>query len=732
MICTKPLYALSALTLVLGLATIASAQANHQPLITAKVDNAVSVTLGGNTRPEATAANDLGLVDDSMALNGLQLVMQRSPENEQAFNDYIADLHNPKSASFHKWLTNAQIGTMFGPASDDINSVTDWLRSEGFSIDSVSPDKMVIAFSGDAGMVRTAFHAPLHNLKVNGKAHFANVNDPEMPAALAPVVKGVASLHNFMPHSLAKPRTASTVRAMAKGDGADGAGFNFISPADIATIYDFNPLYKDGITGKGQTIVLIEDSDQFSLGDWQIFRKVMGLSRTYPFGTLTASNPTGSNTCTDPGVNSDDAEAALDIEWSSAAAPNASIISAACKDTTQFGGFLALQNILEGANPPTIVSISFGEAEAKLGAADNLFISNLYQTAVAEGVSVFVSSGDEGADSADADEANATHGIGVSGFTSTPFNISVGGTDFGNVPLKSPGTYFSTTNLPNFQTALSYIPEIPWNDSCAGSLLASFIGSELGTNLPTSGTGSLCNNLVNIFGTEGTEFETTASGSGGPSGCATGAASTRSVVSGTCAGYAKPSWQSLLGVPNDGVRDIPDVSLMASNGFWVAFYAACISDPVTGAGPCSEDPTTWAGFGGTSISSPIWAGIQALVNQSTEQSWGNSNTVLYGLAATEYGTTGSPTCNSSLGNQIGTNCLFYDVTQGDMAINCTGANNCFNSGGKFGVLSVSDTTLEPAYGAGTGWDFPSGIGTPNATNIVNGFTTFAASALAKK
>ena len=722
----KPLYTLPSLALILGLAMIAPAQTNHQPLITQKVDNSHLVVLEGNTRPEATAANDMGLVEDSMPLKGLQMVMQRSPENEKAFTQHIADLHNPKSAVFHKWLTNAEIGTMFGPASDDVNQVTAWLKSEGFSVDAITPDKMTIVFSGNAGMVRTAFHAPLHNLSVDGETHFGNVNDPEMPAALAPAVKGIASLHNFMPHSLAKRRPTITP-ATAKGNGVDGTGFNFLSPADIATIYNFNPLYKAGITGKGQTIVLIEDSDQFSTDDWLIFRKVMGLSRTYPFGSLTQTNPTGSNFCTDPGANGDDAEAALDIEWSSAAAPNATIISAACKGTTQFGGFLALQNILEGSNPPTVVSISFGEAEAKLGAADNLFINNLYETAVAEGVSVFVSSGDEGADSADADLANATHGIGVSGFTSTPFNISVGGTDFGNLPLNSPGTYFSTTNLPNFQTALSYIPEIPWNDSCAGALFAAFEG------FPTNGTGSLCNNLVNVFGANASDFETTGAGSGGPSGCATGVVSTRSVVSGTCAGYAKPSWQNVLGVPNDNVRDIPDVSLMASNGFWVAFYAACISDPATdgGAGPCTEDPTTWAGFGGTSISSPIWAGIQALVNQSTGQSWGNSNTVLYGLAASEYGATGSPACNSSLGNQVGANCLFYDVTQGDMAVNCTGTNNCFNSGGKFGVLSVTDTTLQPAFAAGTGYDFPSGIGTPNATNIVNGFTTFTAS-LAKK
>jgi subtilase family serine protease len=142
MICLKPLYPLSALTFILGLAVIAPAQANQQPLITQKVNNAALVTLDGNTRPEATAVNDLGLVGDSMSLNGLQIVMQRSPENEKAFNEYIANLHNPKSATFHKWLSNAQIGTMFGPASDDINRVTDWLKSEGFSVDSVSPDKI--------------------------------------------------------------------------------------------------------------------------------------------------------------------------------------------------------------------------------------------------------------------------------------------------------------------------------------------------------------------------------------------------------------------------------------------------------------------------------------------------------------------------------------------------------------------------------------------------------------
>jgi subtilase family serine protease len=228
------------------------------------------------------------------------------------------------------------------------------------------------------------------------------------------------------------------------------------------------------------------------------------------------------------------------------------------------------------------------------------------------------------------------------------------------------------------------------------------------------------------------ELEWSRRGSGGPSGCAVGNPTSAGIVSGSCRGYAKPYWQNLVGVPNDGVRDIPDVSLFASNGFWGDYYAVCISDPTGGSGftPCSGDPSTWAGYGGTSVSSPIWAGIQALVNQRTGQRWGNSNTVLYNLAANEYGRFGKASCNSSLGNAIGRGCLFNDVTQGDNVGACqavvTGGKHpsstvrdCFIDGGTYGILSTSNFAPRPAYSSGVGWDFTSGIGTANAANIVN-------------
>jgi subtilase family serine protease len=724
--CSKPIFALTSLTLALCFASFAPAQ-NHDPLITRPINNSQRITIAGNTRPEAIAANDLGVVAASKPLDALQLVLHRSPENEAAFEQYIEELHNPSSANYHKWLTNTEIGTEFGPAPQDIAKIEGWLEAEGFTVHTISPDLTVIEFSGTAGQVSKAFNAPIHHLSANGQAHVANFNDPSIPAALAPVVAGVAKLNDFMPHALNHPRVAAKLPGVTSHGNA-GGGYDFLGAADLATIYNFNPLFAAGITGKGQTIVVLEDTNQYNAGDWTVFRKVMGLSRAYPYGTMTQVNPTGTaDTCTNPGDNGDDTEAAIDVDWATAAAPNAAIVSAACADTTQFGGFLAMANLLTEAIPPKIISISYGESEPLNGATENLYIYNLYQSAVAEGVSVFVSSGDELAASSDGGSV-ATHGITVSGFTSTPYNISVGGTDMAAEPLFEYSTYFSANNIgPYYLTALSYVPEIPWNLSCTSSVTVDFINAVNSTSFTQAGPSSFCNldggadaNNDGLLGAAG--------GSGGPSNCATGTPANRGVANGTCAGYPKPSWQSVFGNPADGVRDTPDVSLMAGNGLWGVYYAACISNPADGTAaegfePCAANPASWTGWGGTSVSSPIWAGIQALVNQKTGESWGNSNTVLYSLADNEYGATGNPACNSTLGNAIGANCLFNDVTLGDNSAVCKtrsgGPFNCYLDGATYGILSTSNSADDEAYPAAPGWDFTSGIGTANAANIVN-------------
>jgi subtilase family serine protease len=479
--------------------------------------------------------------------------------------------------------------------------------------------------------------------------------------------------------------------------------------------------------------MVVEDTYLYSTTDWTIFRKTFGLARPYPYGSLTQVSPTGAITCTNPGFQGvstdpgygDDGEAAIDVEWATAAAPNAAIILAACTDTTAFGGLIALENTLNGpvGSLPQVVSISYGESEPQNGAAANLAYYNAYQQAVSEGVSIFVSSGDELGASADGGNTS-THGLNISGFASTPYNVAVGGLDFGYTANSvNPATYWSGNNSSTYSSALSYIQEIPWNNSCANGLLAPFLAPILGTSADPL---TFCN--TKTANSDG--FRNAVGGSGGPSACATGTAATRGVVSGTCAGYPKPAFQAgLVGNPTDGVRDIPDVALFASNGFWDAYYVVCWSNPDTNAGGgfnCTGAPSTWAGFGGTSVSSPIMAGIQALIDQKTGTTWGNPNTTLYALANVQYSGPGLSGCNSNTVNKTSNTCIFYDVTQGDIDGACkTGGagvgsvpHNCYQNGNTIGILSTSNTASQPAYVTNAGWDFASGIGSVNAYNLV--------------
>ncbi len=211
---------------------------------------------------------------------------------------------------------------------------------------------MVIDFSGNAGQVRNAFHTAIHNLDVNGVHHIANVSDPQIPEALAPVVAGVVSMHDFRPHKMsrdvsrARPAAGANPDSEANGDHAlytftlGGQAYQAMVPGDLATIYDFNPLFTKGITGKGQTIVVIEDTNLYNSNDWNTFRTVFGLAQ-YTTGSLVTTQPApskGTNNCLSPGVNGDDEEAILDTEWASAAAPGAAIVLASCADTIATSG----------------------------------------------------------------------------------------------------------------------------------------------------------------------------------------------------------------------------------------------------------------------------------------------------------------------------------------------------------------------------------------------------------
>jgi subtilase family serine protease len=694
------------LTVMLCLSFATAAEQHSRVLITGPINDSTRVTVEGNTRPEANATHDRGALPEGYQIDHMQLLLRRPAEQELALQKYIDSLQDPKSANYKHWLTAQELGDQYGLAKEDISAIKTWLEGYGFKVNSVFANGVQIDFSGTAGQIRNAFQTEMHWLNVKGQTHISNMSDPKIPSALSEAVVGVVSLNDFRPHSNYKKKADYT---FTNGNGT----FQAVVPYDLLKIYNILPLVTKGTTGSGQTIVVTEDTN-FNSADWTTFRNRLGIPVSkFPTASLTETNPasSGTNNCGNPGTNGDDGEASLDAEWASAAAPGAAIQLISCADTaTLFGGLIAIQNVLNAsATPPAIMSMSYGECEELTGATLNAAFNTTFQQAVSEGVSVFVSSGDDSAAGCDRDAESATHGIAVTGWGETQYNVAVGGTDFGDTFAGTNSTYWSSTNNAEFGSALSYIPEIPWNDSCASVLIATIEGSTT-----TYGSTGFCNTSA------GAGFLDDIGGSGGPSQCATGKPSISGVVSGTCAGYPKPSWQTgVIGLPNDGLRDIPDVSLFAANGVWGHYYVFCDSDVAEGGASCAGAPDTWSGAGGTSFSSPIMAGIMALVNQVNGSRQGNPNVALYKLAAKEYGTKGSATCNSTLGNKVAKNCAFYDVTQGDMDVNCTGTHNCYRPSGTQGVLSTSNTAYAPAYGTTVGWDFATGIGTVNAANLVN-------------
>ncbi|MGO9945576.1 MAG: protease pro-enzyme activation domain-containing protein [Steroidobacteraceae bacterium] len=690
------------------------------PLIPGSIDETRRVILRGNTRPEALrAAFDRGAVDDSFPLNGMQLQLKRSPMHEARAESLADELQKASSPQFHQWLTPAEYAEQFGVAETDIATITAWLQSHGFAVQ-VSPSRMTIDFSGTAGQVREVFGTEIHALEVKGQRHIANVRDPSIPAALAPVIEGIVSLHDFRPRPMVVRKSQYSFPLSGVITGSE---FFAMAPADLATIYQFNPLFAAGITGQGQTIALIDDSDVYHPDDWKKFRSKFGLD-AYPGGSFKTVHPGG---CTDPGVNADDFESIIDVEWASAAAPSADLQLATCEDTTTtFGVIIALQNLVNQTNVPSIISLSYSTCETLNGAAANAAQKAVSLQAVLEGVSLFVSAGDSGPDSCDQDAGfPAVSGISVNAYAATAYNVAVGGTDFGDVYAGTVTNYWSTTNDGIYGSAFGYVPEIPWNDTCASTLITNYLGLST-----PYGAGGFCANVSTYFSASLAPYfiDALVAGSGGPSNCATGAddpdASLPGIAypaNGTCKGWKKPSWQNVVGNPNDGVRDLPDIAMFAGNGMWNHAYVFCDSDTANGGAPCVGAPSNWSLAGGTSFGAPIIAGMQALVNQIWGGRQGNPNPVYYAIAQVEYGAKGNQSCNSTAPGGPAHFCAFNDVTIGDNDVDCIGPYNCYDSDastGAIGVLSTSDSAYHPAFKAGVGWDFATGIGSVNATLLV--------------
>ena len=365
--------------------------------VTAAVDESDRVALEGNTHPLARAEFDRGAAPADLPAERMLLVLQHSPQQAAALAKLLAQQKNPGSRNYHHWLTPQEFGERFGVSPEDLAKVTDWLEANGFRVDRVADGRRVIEFSGTAGQVRTAFNAPIHKFVLNGKPHWANTRDPQIPRALSTVVAGVRSLHNFESkahHQVAgvfrRNPDSGKVEAVTKAPQftSPGGGFFAVGPADFATIYNVAPLWARPIPidGTGQTIAIVQRTN-INLSDVADFRALFGLPANPP--TITLNGP-------DPGITADETEALIDVDWSGAVAKGATINMIVSASTNTTDGVDLSAEYAVDQNVAPIMSTSFGLCELFLGNAGNKFYSDLWQQAAAQGITSFVSTGDNG------------------------------------------------------------------------------------------------------------------------------------------------------------------------------------------------------------------------------------------------------------------------------------------------------------------------------------------------
>ncbi len=554
-----PFSSKSAAILLLSVGATLSCFAQDRPAnrIAQAIDRSNLVIVPGSARPLAKANLDMGRVAGSLPLNGVSLVFKPSPAQQSALELLLREQQDRSSPNYHKWLTPEQYADRFGMTPQDIAKVSAWLRSEGFTPGRFARSRTQISFAGTAAQVEAVFHTQLHHYLIDGEMHFSNATEVSVPAAIAGTVRAVRNLSSL------RPKAHYT---------NNGAGAHSIAPDDFATIYDLKPLYQANLDGTGQSIAVLGQTE-IHVSDIDAFRSAAGLPATTPSNFVEHQVPNSGNPDIIP-LNLTDAD--IGIEWSQAVARNATIIYVFVGNDPASNAFDALQYAIEQNYAP-VISINNGACEAN-PIVDALTVRQWAQQANSLGQTIVAAAGDEGAADCDGKVASATMGLAVDVPASIPEVTGVGGSEFTGDPDSTTTTaYWNATNDSVGASALSYIPEIVWNNTVANGFLSA--------------------------------------GGGG--------ASTL---------FSKPSWQIGTNVPADGMRDVPDISFSASSDHdpYLLCSGASNFPCVNGYLDSNNKVNT---VGGTSVGAPEFAGLVAIINQATNSRQGNVNPTLYSLAA---------------------------------------------------------------------------------------------------
>jgi pro-kumamolisin-like protein/Big-like domain-containing protein len=581
----------------------AVAQTTNIPArITQAVDEKSLAVLSGNVHPLARQEFDHGVAPLDLPMERMLLVLKRSPEQESALQKLLDDQQDRSSPRYRQWLTPEQFGQRFGPSDIDIQKVTDWLRGHRFQNVQVSRGRTVIEFSGAALQVEETFGTFIHKFVVNGEEHWANASDPTIPAALAPVVEGILTLHNFFKQPQVHVTENQITASVAHGSFpqfTSSAGLHALTPFDYYKIYNFNPTQPYGPISDRIAIVARSNINLQDVGYFDFW--LLGNQAGSP--QVIVNGP-------DPGDlgGGEEMEAVLDTTWAGAIT-HGSVLLVVSKSTASTDGVDLSELYIIDNNLAGIMSESFGDCEANFTSTQAAGIASLAAQAATQGITYVVAAGDSGSAGCDNPhtETLATHPASVNALAATPYTVAVGGTMFNENGHDS--TYWSSTNDPNsLSSALSYIPEDVWNESC--------------TSCSKAGIWA---------------------GGGGAS-----------------TFFTKPSWQTgVPGIPADTARHLPDVSLTAAghDPYLLCFRGSCI--------PNAQNQISFVGVSGTSAAAPAFAGILSLVGQKVGVRLGQPNYVLYRLASVE----NLSQCNAS--NTVSlppSTCVFNDITVGNNSV----------------------------------------------------------------
>jgi len=370
------------------------------------------VPVPGQTAPLVSHAQLLGAANGGQQLN---LSIGLHPRNQQELDNLLRNLYDPSSSLYHRFLTPQEFTDEFGPTVDQQQQVVSYLRSQGLTVTSISPNGLLIDANASVAQAQSAFQVVINNYRLGSRTFFANASAPTIPSTLSSLIASIGGLDNSVKlHPLShriNPKSGKPGLGTRLSHAQPNAQSGY-KPADLVGAYNAAPLQQAGVLGNNQTVAVFE-LDGYQSSD------VTQYLQTYNLGTPNISNVLVDGTTGSAGAGAIEVE--LDIEVVAAMAPKANQIVYEGPNTTQ--GVNDTYNKIVTDNKAQITTISWGECETASGAAELQTLDTIFKQGAAQGIAMYAASGDSGAY-----DCNDTS-LAVDSPAGDPYITAVGGTN---------------------------------------------------------------------------------------------------------------------------------------------------------------------------------------------------------------------------------------------------------------------------------------------------------------